>query len=547
MQTEALQSFPISFEKQLKPIRAVVYARVSSDEQAKKEFSIPQMQIPKCLDLIRQEQWRFVKTYIDEDRDCNMFQKREELQKMLVDDIDTYDVVVCWSFDRLVGDDENTRGQIYHILDSNRKQITSARQPQTIVAPDEYDPKSLNVSQARQINNIGVSWDRKIRRERFMESRNKTVAGGRHITKPPYGYKLKREIANKEGERVKIRGYRVVNEDEAPILKRIFNERVFNGKGGRAIAIMLNEEGIRTRHGCDWTGPNIIRILSNPFPAGYILWNRSHERKFGDEAKREQMPKSKWQFYPVDREKEKYYEPLIKKELYDKAQELSAKNKKAGKAPQSRNILSGLVKCPLCKKSMVMTNFYPIKKPPYYKAYLLCLEHYSKGVCSGQKYRAGEVEQAVLEEVEKYLNDPEELEDYQKSLKADKLADWKKELKSLERKMKKCQERIYNLNVKYLDEKIKEDYYKQLLDGLEKEEASLRASINKLESNIKNYEKTKADFYRLKDMRKGFGKKLRSLDVKQKKLIMQALIEEIVPERKKDNAGIKGLSIIFKV
>ncbi|MFH1303833.1 MAG: recombinase family protein, partial [Planctomycetota bacterium] len=62
-------------KSELKPLRAVIYARVSSQEQVKKEFSIPEMQIPQCKELLKEKDWRFVKCYIDQGFDGNAFLK----------------------------------------------------------------------------------------------------------------------------------------------------------------------------------------------------------------------------------------------------------------------------------------------------------------------------------------------------------------------------------------------------------------------------------------------------------------------------------------
>ena len=532
-----------------KTIRAVVYVRVSSDEQVKKEFSIPKLQIPECIKLIKESGWRFVKTYIDEGLDCNTFLKRTALQQMLNDDINDYDLVVVWSYDRLIGDDENTRGQIYSILDRNRKQMTSVRQRSTIVSPEEYDPKSLNVSQLRQVNDLGVSFDRKIRRERFMESRNKIVEGGRHIVEPPFGYKLKRKVIEREGERPRIISFRMVNEEEAVVLKRIFQERVFNRLGGKKIAIKLNEEGFRTRKGTEWMASRIYRILQNPFPCGYIVWSKTQERKFGDESKRTPLAKERWKFIPVNKNIEKHYKPLITKETFDTAQEMSEANKNTGKAPYSKNPLAGLIKCSQCGATMIKTNCFKTKKPPYSRGYYVCAKFWEKGKCSTARVRSWEVDKEVMKKVESYLKNPQQLSEYQKELKEQKVKGLETELKANERRLKKCQDRAYSLNVKYIDGKIKDEYYTEILDSLEKEEVGLNKSITRIRGEIKDYEKQRETSYKLKDISKDFSKRFRELDDRKKKAIFHALIKEITVERDQsiDKPALKGLSIIFRV
>jgi len=517
---------PKFLDSMVKTIRAVVYVRVSSDEQAKKEFSIPKIQIPECLKLIKESGWRFVKTYIDNGYACNTFLKRSELQRMLTEDIDTYDVVVIWSFDRLIGDDENTRGRIYNILDKNKKQITSVRQKMEIVSSEEYDPKSLNVAQLRQINSLGVTYDRKIRRERFMESRNKTVKAGKHIVEAPYGYKIIREIDSKDGRRTI--GYRTIDGEESPILKRIFKERS-EGNSGRKIALALNSDGIKTRNGKEWTGARIYQILRNPFSCGYIIWNKTQHRRFGDDSVLTPLPETRWQYLLVDEKREKYYKTIIDKKLFDICQEITRKNKSLkGKASYSKNVLAGLLKCPFCGASMVETSFYKIKTPPYHIGYYACIENHSKGKCSSRKYRAWPIREVVLNKVEEYLKDPEQLKEYQSKTRNNRVEEKEKELVNYENRMRKMEKRIYSLNLKYIDGKIREDYYKDLLDGLEKGEVSLRNTILGIKEEIKEYSKREQTFYKMKDLGRNFQKRFMNLGDQKKKQILHSLVKEVL-------------------
>ncbi len=506
-------------------IKAVVYARVSSDEQKKKEFSIPKIQIPECINYIKEEGWLFAGSYVDEGFDCNAFEKRAELQRMLNGETDNYDVVVVWSYDRLVGDDENTRGQIYHILDRNKKQITSVRQRARIVPIDQYDPKSLDVAQRRQITDIGVSFDRKIRRERFMESRAKTVANGRHISEPPYGYKLIRKV-HPEDKRRTI-GYRLINEDESLILERIFKERA-TGKSCRRIAFGLNDDGIRTRKGKNWTNARITYLLKNSYPCGLITWNRTTQRKYGDEQVRTYIPEEKWQYFPVNTAVEKYYKPIISKELFDKVQEIRQRNRTVlrGSASYSSNFLAGLLKCPVCGRPMVEASFRKLKKSIL--SYYICSSRHNDGVCKNKKrIRAPELKEAVLKEVIKYLNNPGEFREYQKQQKKDVLKRAEREVLIYEKRLAKMRSRIHSLNLKFIDGKIKDSYYKQLLASLEEDEEGLKKIVSREKEKVEDFKKKKGTITKLKVLSRDFRRRFMELDNVKRKHIFHTLIREI--------------------
>ena len=525
--SDALEASP-------KILRAVSYVRVSSEEQKKKKLSIHELQIPECKKLIEDMGWKFVKNYADEGFGGNTFMKRTHLQEMLAEDIDTYDVVVLWSFDRLVRDDSETEAKIYKILDINQKQATSVLQRVEIVNPNEYDPKSLNVATQRRFRGIQVAYDSLVRRERFMASRQKTVKKGKHIVTASYGYEIIREIDPMNPKRTI--GFRIPNKKEAIVLKRIFRERVLDGKSLMQIARELNKDGIRTRSGTEWSRSRIYQVLVNPFPSGYILWNKSKERKHGDDRIREVIPESKWQFIPVNEKIEKYYKPLISQDVYLRARRIRKENyKSGGRGLSSSNILTSIVKCPICGSSMVETAFYWLKKPPYKKGYFICSKYHNKNLCSKQAYPGYPMKQSVTRKVKAFLNDPQIFKEYlEKKTDKNNLKEKETKLRFLERQVRQTQKRIEILNLKYLDGKIKEEYYIELLPTLEAEEVQQKKKIPELEKQLNNGSQRPQDQQSLKNLSKLIKDKFNDLSPQQLKLIIRTLVKEVKPNIKAD-------------
>lgn len=521
-----------------KIIRAVIYGRVSSKEQADKKFSIPEIQVPESKDLIKGNSWRFTKCYLDEGLDGNTFQNRPALQRMLNEDIDTYDVIVVWSFDRLVRDDPYTEAAIYNILDENKKQVTSVLQKVEIMIPDEYDPKSLNVATHRRFRSMQVAYDSLTRRERFMASREKTVMIGKHITEPPYGYKLIRRIDPRDARRTI--GYRIPNNEEISILQRIFKERVFEGKSYRRIAFGLNQSGIKTRKGEWWSGARISQVLKNPFSCGYVSWHRSQDRKYGDKRIRTPIPEKEWKFISVNKKLEKYYRPIISEELFWKAQEIRKRNFKIkGRAAGSSNILAGLTKCPKCGAPMVETSIYKIKKFPYRKGYYQCSEWSNKRKCSPKKYPSWIIKRKVLESVKIFLNDPHSKE-YLEERSKDKIKVKETEFKNYEAKFKRIQEDIKSLNLKYLRGRIKDKYYSPLLQELEEKENKLEEGYAALKEQIQIYYQKGGEKESLMTFSKEIKGRFENLPFSQTKLILRMLVEKVMPNESMRGKGVKG-------
>lgn len=532
------KSFGVS-EPKRKTIRSVILARVSSREQLEKKFSIPEIQIPECKTLIKEKGWKLVNIYIDGGYDGNTFLKRPGLQKMLKEDINTYDVVVVYSFDRLVRDDPYTEAEIYKILDMHKKQTTSVLQRVEIMSPEEYDPKSLNVATHRRFRSMQVAYDSLIRRERFMISKEKLVMKGKHISGAPYGYEITRKIDPKDSRR--NIGYRISVKEEVLILQRIFRERVLMGKSYRQIAFSLNKDGIKVRNGNGWSGSRISQVLKNPFPAGYIVWNKSQQRKYGDQSIRKAIPETEWKFIPVDKKLEKYYRPVIDKELFQRAQKIRRENFKIkGRAAGSSNILVRLAKCPLCSAPMVETGFYKVKGPLHKKGYYQCSRWSNKHLCTSKRYPSSSIKTKVLEKVKAFLNDPQIFKEYLEKKNIGGIKEEEMKLKSYDRKLRITQKDIKSLNFKYLRGKIKEKYYPSLLQDLEEKEKELIDECAALKREMQDYHQKEGERKSLKIFSEEIKGRFENLDFNQIKLILRILVKEVIPNKIMQGKGVKG-------
>jgi site-specific DNA recombinase len=112
------------------------------------------------------------------------------------------------------------------------------------------------------------------RTHRGLEQR---ALAGESIGGKSYGYDLQRRWDAK-GERTG--GLRVINEEQAAIVRRIFEEFA-RGRSGRAIALQLNREGITAERGREWSASTIrgnrrrrTGILNNELYIGRQIWNK---------------------------------------------------------------------------------------------------------------------------------------------------------------------------------------------------------------------------------------------------------------------------------
>lgn len=180
----------------------------------------------------------------------------------------------------------------------------------------------------------------------------------------PYGYTLKDN-----------RLY--INEDEAELVRLIYEKYVNTPIGYTGIAKYLNLHGIKKVVRTDrmieeWSAHFINLILDNPIYCGKIAYGRRTLEKVKGK-KNEYKRVNAADYITVDG----LHEPLVSEEVWNKAQEKRrTKDKKfASKYGKDRtHLLTGLLKCPACGGPMYANRHCWTKKDGTYKevGYYVC-------------------------------------------------------------------------------------------------------------------------------------------------------------------------------
>src|SRR5260370_41565686 len=120
-------------------IRAVIYARVSTQEQAQKKTSIPD-QVQECGKIIGHKGWSFIQEYKDEGVSGHLTEERHGLQSMLRDARQhKFDLIVVKDFDRFARN-KDAAGIVRQELKGLGIQTYSVNTPVDPKPPGEYDP-----------------------------------------------------------------------------------------------------------------------------------------------------------------------------------------------------------------------------------------------------------------------------------------------------------------------------------------------------------------------------------------------------------------------
>ncbi|MBM7856180.1 site-specific DNA recombinase [Desulfohalotomaculum tongense] len=276
----------------------------------------------------------------------------------------------------------------------------------------------------------------------------------------------------------RIFGYRYIpggrmeiNEEQASLYRQMV-DMALKGTSPEEIAKRFNEMGIPGPGGGKWYRATVRRILKNPTYTGTLFLNRYNsegvktKRATGEKITPKERPKKDWIAIPVP--------PLISVAEWERIQEKLAANKKGRRGQKVHfYLLSKVLYCGKCGNSMFGTTVQRQKRTYRYYA---CT--YSRGQedrknsnkCNTGYFRADELENLIWNKIKEWLSDPEALVRDVRS---------KKQKESNEREKKNLQKHINTLTKE--KERIFTAYRRGLLDidDLEKAIKEIKNKINR--------------------------------------------------------------------
>ena len=223
---------------------------------------------------------------------------------------------------------------------------------------DEYDWDAFERELKR--GNEYLEYTKKI----LNRGRLLSVSQGNYIASiPPYGYdKTVFTEGKKKCHSLKIK------EDEANIVRMVFDWYVNEDLGRVTIAKRLNELAVPTKTGAAWAQDTIKDMLENVHYIGKVRWNWRKTIQVVEEGEiRKASRKSKVGEYLIYDGK---HDPIISEELFEAARAKQGRNHRAKPNTKVRNPLAGLVFCQ-CGRAMSMRTYYKdgVERAP---ARLLC-------------------------------------------------------------------------------------------------------------------------------------------------------------------------------
>ena len=379
--------------------RAVGYVRRSTDRQ---EQSIPDQK--KTIEAYASEHdFQLIKFYVDDAISGTSTLGRRAFQEMIQDaqkSTRRFDKIIVYDVKRFGRIDNDEAGYYRHILRTNNVEVIYVAENFNGDTTDDL-LRPVKQWQARQES-------KDLSKVTIRGLLSKVEGGWWMGGTPPYGYDLRyqnaegkflfilrfipdgsKQLLGEKGNLIRTlaRGesLNISKRDQAKltlsyperveIAKQIFQMYAEQGKGYKSLADTLNQQGVPTARGPQWshiysgfwTDSTIRAILVNPIYTGDMVWNRRQDGRFhriskGRAVDRENVhgarlvtnDKSDW---IIIRDA---HLPLISRRLFEQAKQRLENHPKSieqrkrvyhGKTwngQRSRFILSGLLRCSLC-------------------------------------------------------------------------------------------------------------------------------------------------------------------------------------------------------
>ena len=366
----------------------------------------------------------------------------------------------------------------------------------------------------------------------------------------PYGYALES-------------GELVIAEDEADIIRMIFDRYINTDDGINGVANYLNNHGYTKKLRQNGTIPGfstsfVKKIIDNPIYMGKIAYGRRRtEKKNGTRNETHVVEQSEYPIY------EGIHEAIISEEEWNMAQEKRSKNnyrREKVNDPDHAHILSGILRCPCCGKGMYGNVAKAHSKDNKTRYYYYCKNTVN---ATGHKctFRTN-IEQSQIDGMLERLISAMTREGKFKEAIQSKIgttvdtSDMEKELSVLSAKLHQAEgikTRIeqqmdsLDVNTPHYEKKIAD--LQRRLDSQYDTIDEVEQAITEVRAQIFDLKKSSISADSIYEFLLHFDEIYRECTDAEKKKFMQSFVDriELYPERRKDGNWIKNILFNFSI
>ena len=231
-------------------IRAALYARVSTEEQADQGYSLA-AQLQTLRDFCEVFEMDIAGEYVDDGYSGTNTRRPAYRRMFSPDERQRWDALVVIKMDRIHRNSKNFMLMIEDLSKNGQSFFSTTERIDTTTAVGRFAMDVIQRIAQLESEQIGE-------RTKFGMIQKAEQKDGIMGFQPPYGYSIA------DGELISI-------PEEQIIVKRIFGSYLENSTLDE-IASELNSSFIRTRNGNQWNKYNLRNILHNPVYAGYMHW-----------------------------------------------------------------------------------------------------------------------------------------------------------------------------------------------------------------------------------------------------------------------------------
>ena len=386
-------------------VNVVTYCRVSSEEQALKDISIPAQRKALLRWVDDRPDHQVLHEFVDEGESayapadkrpgfCQMvaYCRRHDVSHILVHKLDRF-----------------SRNQEESILFKSLlrkhgvtvKSITEAFDPET---PQGFLYEGM-------IEVINQFYSMNLATETLKGMRENAERGFVNGGRIPYGYRLERVAVGGREHGKLVPG----PEDEVAVVREIFDLAGTHGMGSKRIANALNTKGYTAPRSRHWNASTVDAVLNNRVYVGDLVWFKS--RKVGRDG-RERTAEDDWLI------SEDAHEALVDRELFDARKALAGGrrfNARRSKAQPVTYLLSRLIRCCSCGNNFVgrqqRRKDDTGREVAYHRYY--CGGYLGKGasVCASLPISQDWIENFVLDLLRHKLCEPGMLDDLERRIR----------------------------------------------------------------------------------------------------------------------------------
>ena len=283
------------------PLRVTFYARVSTDQD--EQLNSLENQVQYYTELIQSKKnWKFVPGYIDDGISGTSTKKRDDFNRMIRDaKAGLFDFIITKEISRFSRSTLDSIKYTQELLEHNVGVLFQNDNINTLDGDSEF----------RLVIMAGVAQDevRKLS-ERTKFGFRQSIKNGRVLGNDSlYGYDKKDCVMT-------------INEEEAEIVRIIFDLYGNQRLGTRTISKRLREMGYTSREGNDFNTLTIRHMLENPKYKGWYCGNKTQSLDYRTK-KKAFLDESEWVTYP-----DPSIPAIVSEELWDRANALYKERRK---------------------------------------------------------------------------------------------------------------------------------------------------------------------------------------------------------------------------